>query len=132
MSIWTTAICICYKPKKEKGQAEAEADGGMTALVCCLIQYHNDQDIIHVGLRIAMTGDREDEEGYKTIHQDKTRLQDLQTGDVHYIEENRNPTKFNHLYRTWGNDVTTTTDLNKPHPELNRQRNQNTVSYMRL
>jgi hypothetical protein len=100
MSIWTTAICICYKPKKEKGQAEA--DGGMTALVCCLIQYHNDQDIIHVGLRIAMTGDREDEEGYKTIHQDKTRLQDLQTGDVHYIEENRNPMQSSTTYTECG------------------------------
>ena len=43
----------------------------MTALVYCLTQSLKDQDIIHVELKIAITRDREDEKGYKTMHQDK-------------------------------------------------------------
>ena len=92
-----------------------------------------------------MTRDRKDGKRYKTIYeQDRTRLKSeniLRKKELSRSPDGRCPLyrrksephkSFNHLYRTRGNDVTTTTDLiiNKPYPELNKQRNQNTVGIL--
>ena len=39
------------------------------------MQSHKDAYIIHVGMRIVLR-DRKDGKGYKTMHQEKMRLQD--------------------------------------------------------
>ena len=53
-------------------------NGGMTTPVYCLMNLIKTKDIIHAGLRIAMTRDRKDGKGYKTRYasrQDKTARQ---------------------------------------------------------